>query len=220
MTPRNPCAMSPRASPACAPTWSGSSAMARRNASTARAVGRRLAQIVESLIVRLVGLRRRRPGPAQASALGRGQHGADALGDGAGDLGLQRQRIAQRSLELLRPDLRVAAGRDQPGVDAYPIRAAVLAANDRQRGFDDVVDAQLLADLDHRRRAIAELQHRRQRRHLQRLNLAERRDQLIGELVGEVGRRRIARDVSERQDRHARDRGGGRRPASSSASRR
>ena len=85
------------------------------------AIGRRLAQVVQSLVVRLVGLRRRRPGPAQTAALGRRQHGTDAGGDGLGDLGLQRERVAERSFELLRPDLRVGGGGNQPGVDAHAI---------------------------------------------------------------------------------------------------
>ena len=177
-------------------------------------LGGRLAQVVQPLIVRLVRRSGRRPQLIQSTALGRRQDGADPLRDRPGDFGLQSQRIPHRTLELLSPDLRVAPRRDQPGVDAHPIGASILGANDQQGRLDDVVHGQLLPDRDHRRGPVTERQHGRQRPHLQRTYLAERRDQLIGELVGEVGRGRFARNVPERQDSHARDRrrhDGGRR---------
>ena len=62
-------------------------------------------------------------------------------GDLFDDLVLERENLAPGALEALRPEMAAVGGVDQLGVDAQVVAGATDAA------FEDVADAQFLADL-------------------------------------------------------------------------
>ena len=115
--------------------------------------------------------------------------------DMRGDVGLQDQRFAKRSVVGLGPEMHFGARLDQLRRDADAIAVAAHAA------FEQIVDAKLAADLAGAFRRSLE-QHRRRARddaEPARAQPADLRDHFFGQAVAEIFLRRIAAQIRERQ---------------------
>ena len=116
----------------------------------------------------------------EARLLGRGQLHPDAVGDGAGDLGLQREHVAGRPFETPGPEMLIARTVDDLGADPH---AAPAPEN---RAFHDPVDPQLPGDLGQGLGAVLVPDHGLPRDDAKRTDPRQLRDQRVGDAVGQV----------------------------------
>ena len=124
----------------------------------------------------------------------------DLLGDRCAQFPLQPQHADGFPIERFRPDLHLIARTNQPGGDAH---ATAFGA---ERGFDQVVGAQLAADFGRRFRGAPVTQRRRagDDREALGIDLAQHRDHFLRQALCEIVPIGIATQVGEWQyrDRH------------------
>ena len=110
----------------------------------ALSIRRRLAEVVHALEVGVVGCRNGLPRVGSDRRASVGVTTASHPWQSPRQFRVQRRGVAERSFELLRPDLRVGASGYQSRVDADAILAAILSRNHQDRRLDDVIDAKRL----------------------------------------------------------------------------
>ena len=120
-----------------------------------------------------------RAAPRQARSLLWGQLHLNFVGDGASDVALQRQDIAQVALVLLGPQVRIRRRVNQLRGDSN------AAVRSQHRALDDGIDVERLRDLGQRLSSALVAHHRGARDHAQRANLGEGRDERVGHAVRE-----------------------------------
>ena len=152
----------------------------------------------------------------RARRLPRGELRVNRVPDRLDDLIVERQHVGRRRLERAIPQLRIGTGVNQPRVHPDPARVRACArwsAGDHAHGaFEHRVHVQSARDLRHRLAGSLELHRGRARDDVDPAALAERADQLVGDAVGEIFLRGIARQVRKRQHRD-RPHGAGRHAA-------
>ena len=162
-----------------------------------RALLREIARAVEQVAGLGVVRRHRARRRFGAGAFGRtersGYRGEDRVRDGV----LEIEEIGVRRiglLEAMRPELQ-AVLRARVAGDATDARAAALDA-----AFDDVIDAEQLADRLQRQFALMGLERGHARDDLEHREATERVDQLVGQADREGRVVGVSRQVAERQD--------------------
>ena len=115
----------------------------------------------------------------------------ERVGDVERDVGLDGEDVVELPVVRLGPEVAIGLGVDELRDDAHAIAGATYAAVEQRGG------AERRADLAQALRALLERHDRVARDHLERADLGEMRDDVLGDAVGEVLVLRIGAQVAE-----------------------
>ena len=122
----------------------------------------------------------------------RRQIGAQGEGDPARQLGLEREQVGDLAIERIVPNVKIGARVDELGVDPHPVRVSPHGS------FENVSDAERLADFTDVARAGPILAHRSAADHFQVRDLGQIGQNVVLDTVGKIGVLLIVAQVFER----------------------